>query len=117
MLEPARNYGAVSDSTVFEELLKDEATEYQYAAFWVGLGNESLAAYEKLKNSPPPSWLIAGINEPLMAYGLGVTDILPVSSSSVSRDVMFKFMNPVEPTPIFTLDHRPKQLADLTCQL
>ncbi len=96
VLNPARNYGAVSDSLVYEELLKDDNTEYQYAAYWVGIGMESLKAYEKLKNSPPPSWLIAGMNEPLMAYGLGVTEVLPLSSSSVARDVMFKFMNPEE---------------------
>ncbi|WP_264789250.1 hypothetical protein [Aureispira anguillae] len=94
VLSPALNYGAVSDSLIFEELLKDENTEYQYAAYWVGIGTEALAAYEKLKNNPPPSWRIAGINEPLMAYGLGVTELLPHSSSSIARDVMFKFMNP-----------------------
>lgn len=94
VLSPALNYGAISDSTILEELLKDEDTEYQYAAYWVGIGTEALAAYEKLKNDPPPSWRIAGINEPLMAYGLGVTNLLPHSSSSISRDVMFKFMNP-----------------------
>ncbi|WMX14639.1 MULTISPECIES: hypothetical protein [unclassified Aureispira] len=94
VLSPAMNYSAVSDSIIFEELLKDENTEYQYAAYWIGIGSESIAAYNKLKNSPPPSWSIAGINEPLMAYGLGITDLLPFSSSSISRDVMFKFMNP-----------------------
>ena len=51
-----------------QQLLKDENTEYQYAAYWVGVGKESLAAYEKLKNSPPPSWSIAGINEPLIFH-------------------------------------------------
>lgn len=96
VLSPSLNYGAVSDSVIFEELLKDESTEYQYAAYWIGIGTESLAAYEKLKNNPPPSWRIAGINEPLMAYGLGVTDLLPYSSSSISRDVMFKFMDPTK---------------------
>lgn len=94
-LNPARNYGAVSDSIIFEELLKDETTEFQYAAYWVGIGEEAQKAYETLKNNPPPSWLIAGMNEPLMAYGLGVTEVLPTSSSSVSRDVMFKFMDPI----------------------
>lgn len=94
VLSPAMNYSAVSDSIIFEELLKDEDTEYQYAAYWIGVGSESLAAYEKLKNSPPPSWSIAGVNEPLMAYGLGITDLLPLSSSSISKDVMFKFMDP-----------------------
>ncbi len=93
-LNPSMNYSAVSDSLILEELLKDETTEYQYAAYWIGVGPESIAAYEKLKNSPPPSWSIVGINEPLMAYGLGVTELLPLSSSSISRDVMFKFMNP-----------------------
>lgn len=95
VLNPAMNYGALSDSTVWEPLLQD-GTEFQYAAYWVGLGDESLAAYEALKNNPPASWRIAGINEPLMAYGLGVTDLLPMSSSSVAKDVMFKFMNPEE---------------------
>lgn len=94
VLEPALNYGAVSDSTILEELLKDEDTEYQYAAYWVGLGDESIEAYNQLKSNPPPNWQILGINEPLMAYGLGITNLLPLSSSSISRDVMFKFMNP-----------------------
>lgn len=96
VLSPALNYGAVSDSCILEELLNDDKTEYQYAAYWVGIGPEALADYEKLKNSPPASWLIAGVNEPLMAYGLGITDLLPLSTSSISRDVMFKFMNPDE---------------------
>lgn len=96
MLSPARNYGAVSDSTILEELLKDEETEYQYAAYWIGLGAESIAAYNELKANPPANWRIMGINEPLMAYGLGVTNLLPLSSSSIARDVMFKFMNPEE---------------------
>ncbi len=94
VLSPARNYGAVSDSTILEQLMRDADTEYQYAAYWVGIGTESIQAYEKLKNNPPPSWLIAGVNEPLMAYGLGVTDLLPISTSSVARDVVFKFMDP-----------------------
>ena len=105
ILNPARNYGTVSDSVVFEELLKDENTEFQYAAYWVGIGAEALKAYETLKNNPPPSWLIAGMNEPLMAYGLGVTEVLPTSSSSVSRDVMFKFM---DPTIYNNTDNKPK---------
>ena len=49
-LNPARNYGAVSDSIIFEELLKDETTEFQYAAYWVGIGEEAQKAYETLKN-------------------------------------------------------------------
>lgn len=95
-LSPALNYGAVSDSTILEPLLTEDETEYQYAAYWVGLGEESLRAYNDLKANPPASWSIMGINEPLMAYGLGVTNLLPLSSSSISRDVMFKFMNPEE---------------------
>lgn len=96
ILGPARNYSSVSDSCIYEELLKDEGTEYQYAAYWVGIGQEAIDAYDKLKNAPPPSWLIEGINEPLMAYGLGVTDVLPHSPSALSRDVMFKFMDPTK---------------------
>lgn len=95
-LSPAMNYGAVSDSTILEMLLGEEDADFQYAAYWVGLGDESLKAYEALKNNPPAAWRIAGINEPLMAYGLGVTNLLPISSSSISKDVMFKFMNPEE---------------------
>ena len=94
VLGPATNYGAISDSTVRELLLQEDEAEFQYAAYWIGLGDESLAAYEKLKNNPPASWSLVGINEPLMAYGLGVTNLLPMSSSSVAKDVMFKFMNP-----------------------
>jgi hypothetical protein len=96
VLNPALNYGAVSDSTILEELIKEDDTEYQYAAYWIGLGTESIRAYNDLKANPPASWLIQGINEPLMAYGLGVTNVLPLSASSISRDVMFKFMNPEE---------------------
>lgn len=104
VLGPALNYSAVSDSCILEELIKENA-DFQYAAYWVGIGNESIQDYEKLKSSPPPSWLIAGINEPLMAYGLGVTELLPHSSSSLSRDVMFKFMNPDEYN---NTDNKPK---------
>lgn len=105
ILNPARNFSAVSDSLIYEELIKDEETEFQYAAYWIGIGNESLAAYEKLKNNPPPAWLIEGINEPLMAYGLGLTDLLPFSSSSLIEDVMFKFMNPKKYN---TTDRKPR---------
>lgn len=105
VLNPALNYGAVSDSCILEELLNDDKTEYQYAAYWVGIGPEALAEYEKLKNNPPASWMLAGVNEPLMAYGLGVTDLLPLSTSSISRDVMFKFMNPDE---FNNTDKKPK---------
>ena len=91
VLNPAMNYGAISDSTIAEILLEEDDADFQYAAYWIGLGDESLAAYEALKNNPPPAWRIAGINEPLMAYGLGITDLLPMSSSSISKDVMFKF--------------------------
>jgi len=100
-LAPSFRYGAASDSTVRTPLIGD--AKYQYAAYWVGIGSQALRAYEKLKNNPPPSWLIAGINEPLMAYGLGITKSLPTSSSSLARDVMFKFMNPeLEKVPRLT---------------
>lgn len=95
ILDPALNYGAISDSCILEQLIMENA-DFQYAAYWIGIGHESIKAYEDLKNNPPASWQIEGTNEPLMAYGLGITNLLPQSSSSLSRDVMFKFMNPEE---------------------
>lgn len=50
-----------------------------YVAYWIGLGPESLKAYEDLKALPPPSWLLRSVNEPIMAYGLGLTRQLPES--------------------------------------
>ncbi len=93
-LAPSFRYGSASDSTIREPLI--DGVKYQYAAYWIGIGNGALKAYEELKQNPPPSWAFKGINEPLMAYGLGLTRSLPTSNSALARDVMFKFRNPAK---------------------
>ncbi len=99
-LTPSFRYGSVHDSVIREPLIDN--TKYQYAAYWVGVGKSSIEAYNKLKANPPPSWSLYGINEPIMAFGLGLTKFLPTSNSAVAKDVMFKFMNPDEEVPRLT---------------
>ena len=68
--------------------------EDQYAAYWVGIGEESLKAYEKIKNNPPPAWLMEGINEPLMAFGMELTRSLPVTRSTLANGIVMQVRNP-----------------------
>ncbi len=99
-LTPSFRYGSVHDSVIREPLIDN--TKYQYAAYWVGIGKSAKDAYDKLKASPPPSWSLSGVNEPILAYGLGLTKVLPTSSSAVAEEVMFKFMDPDAPIPRLT---------------
>ena len=111
VLSPSYSYGTDGDSTIREPLIDN--TTYQYAAYWIGVGSQSINDYEKLKNSPP-SWLIAGVNEPLLAYGLGLTKALPMSTSSIARQVMFKFMDPrVDKVPRLTRKDKRANFFDI----
>lgn len=106
-LTPSFRYGSVHDSVIREPLIDN--AKYQYAAYWVGVGKSSIEAYNKLKANPPPSWSLYGINEPLMAFGMGLTKFLPTSNSAVAKDVMFKFMNPEEEIPRLTRRDKKSQ--------
>jgi hypothetical protein len=44
---------------------------------WVGQGEESLAAYQKLEETIPPEWAPPGVSVPLGAYCMGKQKILP----------------------------------------
>ena len=111
-LSPSFSYGTDGDSTIREPLIDN--TTYQYAAYWVGIGSQAIDDYNALKNSPPPSWLIAGVNEPIMAYGLGLTKALPMSYSSIARQVMFKFMDPrIEKVPRLTRKDKRANFFDI----
>lgn len=65
--------------------------EGMFVAYWVGLGDESLKAYDELKALPPPTWLLQGVNEPIMAYALGLTRQLPESPQLLRNRLGFQF--------------------------
>lgn len=46
-------------------------------AYWVGIGEPPLAAYELLAEEVPPDWSQPGVSAPLAAYGLGHPIVLP----------------------------------------
>lgn len=71
--------------------------EDQYAVYWIGIGEESLLAYEKIKNNPPPAWLMEGINEPLVAFGMELTRSMPVTRSTLADGVILQVRNPELP--------------------
>lgn len=73
----APTYQLNAKSAACYDLTLDE--DGLYVAYWIGIGTESMQAYEALKAAPPPSWLLRGVNEPIMAYGLGLTRALPPS--------------------------------------
>ncbi len=91
-LQPSLDYKSSSDSCITEMLIDGE--KYQFAVYWVGIGASAKREYDKLKANPPPSWLIQGVNEPLFAYGLGLTQKLPSSTATVARSVHFAFQDP-----------------------
>lgn len=91
-LSPQLNYAGISDTCIRADLLLED--KYQYAVYWIGIGTDAMRAYDKLKASPPPAWSIEGINEPLMAYGLGLTNVLPTGRSSMSRNIRVRFVDP-----------------------
>jgi hypothetical protein len=91
-LQPALNYKSKSDTCLTEMLIDGE--KYQFAVYWIGIGASARKEYENLKNNPPPSWSLKGINEPLYAYGLGLTTKLPESNSTIANSVKFSFKDP-----------------------
>jgi len=92
VLAPLLNYAGISDTCISEDLLLED--KYQYAVYWVGIGRDAIRAYDKLKANPPPAWSIEGVNEPLMAYGMGLTQVLPTGNSSLRRNVRVRFVSP-----------------------
>ncbi|MCP4442087.1 MAG: hypothetical protein GY810_24520 [Aureispira sp.] len=91
-LSPSLNYAGISDTCIRTDLLLED--KYQYAVYWVGVGTESIRAYEKLKANPPPAWSIEGVNEPIMAFGQGLTSNLPTGRSSLMRNIRVRFVSP-----------------------
>lgn len=91
-LQPSLDYKSSDDSCIVEQLIDGE--QFQYAVYWIGIGESAKREYEKLKASPPPSWLLEGINEPLFAYAKGLTQKLPGSSNSLAQNVRFNFKDP-----------------------
>jgi len=100
-LQPALDHKSKSDSCLTELLIDGE--KYQFAVYWVGVGASAKKEYEKLKASPPPSWTLQGVNEPLFAYGMGLTQKLPASSATVAKSVRFAFSNPDGESPELSL--------------
>jgi hypothetical protein len=92
-LSPLVDVSRDNDSCIVEELLEDS---FQYATYWVGVGKESLLEYEKLKQNPPPAWSLSQTNEPIVAYGLRLTDKLPMNPIALSKDVVFRFQSPAD---------------------
>jgi len=101
-LQPVLDYNSNSDSCVTEQLIDGE--KYQFAVYWVGIGANAKREYEKLKSSPPPSWLLQGVNEPLFAYGMGLTQKLPESTATLARSVRFAFKDPNTKDKELTID-------------
>lgn len=46
-------------------------------AYWIGLGNQPITAYDALAEEVPPAWGQPGVSPPLAAYGNGHPIILP----------------------------------------
>lgn len=90
-LMPSLDIDQRNDTCFIEELLDGE---YQYAAYWMGIGKDANEAYEKLKKDPPPAWSLHQIDEPIIAYGLGLTEKLPVVRTSLAKDVLFRVQPP-----------------------
>ncbi len=91
-LQPSLDYKSNSDSCITEMLIDGE--KYQFAVYWIGVGASAKREYDKLKASPPPSWLLQGVNEPLLAYGMGLTQKLPESTATVAKSIRFAFKDP-----------------------
>ena len=91
-LQPSLDYKSKSDSCISEILIDGE--KYQFAVYWIGIGAAAKAEYDKLKSSPPPSWLLEGINEPIFAFAKGLTQKLPDSKTTLAKSVKFAFKDP-----------------------
>ena len=101
-LQPSLDHKSKSDSCISELLIDGE--KYQFAVYWVGIGASAKRDYDKLKASPPPSWLLQGVNEPLFAYGMGLTQKLPASSATVAKSVRFAFSDPNADAPDLSIN-------------
>ena len=91
-LQPSLDYKSKSDSCINEILIDGE--KYQFAVYWIGIGAAAKAEYDKLKASPPPSWILEGINEPIFAFAKGLTQKLPESKTTLAKSVKFAFKEP-----------------------
>lgn len=100
-LQPSLDFKSKSDSCLTELLIDGE--KYQFAVYWIGVGASAKKEYDKLKASPPPSWTLQGVNEPLFAFGMGLTQKLPASSATVAKSVRFAFCDPNAESPNLSL--------------
>jgi len=90
-LQPALDYQSLADSCITEALLDGD---YQYAVYWIGVGDKTHQEYQNLKANPKLSWISAEVSEPLMAYGLGLTETLPMANNSLARNLRYDFKDP-----------------------
>ena len=91
-LQPSLDYKSNDDSCLIIPLIDGE--QFQFAVYWIGVGESAKREYDKLKANPPPSWIRDDINEPLFAYAKGLTEQLPENKGSLSRNVRFTFKDP-----------------------
>jgi hypothetical protein len=91
VLEPTLNYTAVDYKCIADTLLDGD---YQYAVYWIGVGEKAKRDYDELKANPPTKWVMEGVEDPLMAYGLGLTKELPESNSALARNLRYAFLDP-----------------------
>lgn len=91
-LAPARDLDGKNAFCFTDSLLG--IGQEQYAVYWIGIGDEALQAYEKIKSNPPPVWLMQGINEPLVAFGMGLTKSLPVARTPLEKNLILQVRNP-----------------------
>lgn len=91
VLEPSLNYTSTDYECIADTLLDGD---YQYAVYWIGVGDRAKAEYDELKAAPPTKWVMAGVEDPLMAYGLGLTKELPESNSALARNLRYAFVDP-----------------------
>jgi hypothetical protein len=69
-------------------IIQDSNTRYYWIG-WIGVGDDALAAYEKLQAEPPLSWQTKGVSIPLEAYGRGLTHSLPTGNSTVMLNAFY----------------------------
>lgn len=88
VLDPKLNLAGTSKGILDLTIIQEPNTQYYWAG-WIGVGDDALAAYEKLQSEPPLSWMQAGVSIPLEAYGKGLTHTLPTGNNAVMFNAFF----------------------------
>jgi hypothetical protein len=91
-LAPGKDMRLPQDTCMEDPLIEGEKN--QFVVYWVGIGDSAMARYNALKANPPLSWGFKNVNEPVVAYAMGLTKTLPVAPNSLANDVIFRFQNP-----------------------